>query len=150
MTGAPFPFDLPQAAVSQDYSLAETFDYVEQARPPRPAKPLELNNAPRQRAPLEPLDFRRINGAALAVLPALLRRWLPNGRQRGRVWMALNPRRSDRHAGSFSVNMTTGRWSDFATGDRGDVIALAAFLFNLSQAEAARRLAGMLGISCHG
>jgi len=41
-----------------------------------------------------------------------------------------------------------GLWCDFATGDRGgDVISLAAYLFNLSQAEAARRIAAMLGIS---
>ena len=38
-------------------------------------------------------------------------------------------------------------WADFATGDKGgDVISLAAFLFGLSQAEAARRIAGMLGL----
>jgi hypothetical protein len=149
MSAAPFPFDLPRVSVSQDCSLAETFDHVEEAQPPRPAKPcLDLNNAPRQRAPL---DYRRINDAALAVLPALLRRWLPDGRRQGHEWLARNPRRADRHAGSFSINTTTGRWSDFATGDRGgDVISLAAFLFNLRQGQAARQLAGMLGIPHHG
>ena len=44
------------------------------------------------------------------------------------------------------MNLITGKWSDFATGDRGgDVVSLAAFLFNLSQGDAARRLAEMLG-----
>jgi hypothetical protein len=77
----------------------------------------------------------------------LLARWLPEGRREGHEWVALNPTRADRHAGSFSVNMITGRWADFATGDAGgDVISLAAFLFNLNQAQAARRLADMLGV----
>jgi hypothetical protein len=42
--------------------------------------------------------------------------------------------------------MTTGRWTDFATGDTGgDPVSLAAYLFDLSQLDAARRLAAMLG-----
>jgi hypothetical protein len=93
-------------------------------------------------------DFERINSAARAVLPLLLSRWLPGGRRVGREWVALNPKRADRHHGSFRINMITGRWADFATGDAGgDPISLAAFLFDLRQAEAARRIAAMLGIS---
>ena len=50
-------------------------------------------------------------------------------------------------ARSFSVNMRTGRWADFATGDRGgDVVSLAAYLHGLRQGEAARKLADMLGL----
>jgi hypothetical protein len=42
----------------------------------------------------------------------------------------------------------TGRWADFATGDRGgDPVSLAAFLAGIGQAEAARRLAAMLELS---
>ncbi len=94
------------------------------------------------------LDFAAVNAAALRELPALLARWLPDGRANGREYEARNPRRGDRHAGSFRVNLRTGRWSDFATGDKGgDPVSLAAFLFNLSQADAARRLADMLGVS---
>lgn len=94
------------------------------------------------------LDFERVNSAALAVLPALLSRWLPTGRRQGREWVALNPKRADHSAGSFRVNMVTGRWSDFATGDvGGDAISLAAYLFNLKQKQAARHIAGMLEIS---
>lgn len=93
------------------------------------------------------LDFARINSAALSVLPSLLSRWLPDGRRAGHEWVARNPRRSDRKAGSFSVNMTTGKWADFASGDRGgDVVSLAAFLAGTSQADAARSLADMLGV----
>ena len=93
------------------------------------------------------IDFAAVNGAALRELPALLGRWLPDGRTNGREFEARNPRRGDRHPGSFRVNLRTGRWSDFATGDKGgDPVSLAAYLFNLSQAEAARRLADMLEI----
>ena len=93
------------------------------------------------------VDFSRVNAAALAALPALLDRWLPDGRKQGGEWVARNPKRSDRRAGSFSVNLRTGRWADFATGDRGgDPVSLAAYLHDLRQAEAARRLAEMLGI----
>ena len=94
------------------------------------------------------LDFGTINAAALSNLPALLGRWLPDGRENGREYEARNPRRMDRHPGSFRVNLRTGRWADFATDKRGgDPVSLAAFLFGLSQAEAARRLAVMLGLS---
>jgi hypothetical protein len=93
------------------------------------------------------VDFENINSAARAVLPLLLSRWLPDGRRAGREWVALNPKRADRHHGSFRINMVTGRWADFATGDAGgDPISLAAYLFDLTQGQAAHRIAGMLGI----
>ncbi len=93
------------------------------------------------------IDFNRLNVAALQSLPLLLGRWLPDGRRVGREWVARNPRRDDRRPGSFRVNLTTGKWSDFATGDGGgDPVSLAAFLAGVGQAEAARQLAHMLGI----
>jgi hypothetical protein len=86
--------------------------------------------------------------ATLRELPTLLARWLPDGRANGREYVARNPLRNDRNLGSFKINLRTGRWSDFATGDKGgDPVGLAAFLFNLSQTDAARRLAEMLGVS---
>ena len=46
------------------------------------------------------------------------------------------------------MNLQTGRWADFATGDKGgDAVSLAAYLFGLRQSDAARRLADALGIS---
>ena len=82
----------------------------------------------------------------MAVLP-WLGRWLPGGRWNGSEYIALNPRRDDRHLGSFAVNLRSGRWGDFASGDKGgDVISLAAYLFGLRQGEAARRIAAMLGL----
>jgi hypothetical protein len=93
-------------------------------------------------------DFAAINHAAMATLPWLLRRWLPDGRTEGHEYVARNPRRSDRHHGSFKINLRTGRWADFACNARGgDPVSLSAYLSGLSQTEAARRLGTMLGMS---
>jgi DNA primase len=93
------------------------------------------------------IDFETINRAALPVLPAILNRLVPGGKILGREYTALNPTRADRRPGSFKVNLRTGRWSDFATGDKGgDPVSLCAYVEGVSQAEAARRLARMLGL----
>ena len=106
-----------------------------------------MSTARRQR----PLDFGAINRAALARLPDVLRRWLPDGRIEGREFVARNPTRPDRRLGSFKVNLDTGRWADFATSDKGgDPISLAAYLAGISQVEAARELAAMLGLDADG
>lgn len=74
------------------------------------------------------VNFGRINDAALVVLASLLTRWLPGGKVEGCEYVARNPRRADQHSGSFKVNLRTGRWADFATGDSGgDPVSLAAF-----------------------
>ena len=93
------------------------------------------------------INFQAINQAALNRALELLERWLPNGVREGNEYIAFNPTRVDRHLGSFRINLQTGRWCDFATGDKGtDVISLAAYLARISQVEAARRLATMLGL----
>ncbi len=97
------------------------------------------------------VDFDRINRAALADLPSVLRPWLPDLRIIGEEIVARNPTRADRRAGSFKVNVRTGMWADFATGDRGgDPVSLIAFLDGSGQVEAARHLAGVLGIDPEG
>lgn len=93
------------------------------------------------------IRFEAIAAAALPRLPELARRWLPDGRCVGHEWVALNPTRPDRRPGSFRVNLATGRWADFATGDKGgDAISLAAYLHGVSQIAAARKVAAILGI----
>jgi hypothetical protein len=96
------------------------------------------------------IDFDAVNAVSMAALPALLLRWLPDGRLQGREYTARNPCRLDRRPGSFKINLHSGKWCDFATGDAGgDVVSLAAYLSGASQIEAARNLSEMLGIS-HG
>ena len=93
------------------------------------------------------VDFEAVNYAALPALPSLLRRWLPDGRLVGREYVAKNPRRFDKHPGSFKINLSSGKWCDFATGDAGgDVVSLAAYLSGASQLEAAINLSEMLGV----
>ncbi|MDQ1850762.1 hypothetical protein Q9299_20875 [Gemmobacter fulvus] len=97
--------------------------------------------------PRPPINFAAINQACLARYPALLARWLPDGRLCGREWVALNPTRPDRNRGSFCINIDRGAWADFATDDRGgDPVSLYAYLHYLSMAEAARALAVELGL----
>jgi hypothetical protein len=99
--------------------------------------------------PLPPIDFKAINRQALADLPAVLSRLLPGGRREGHEYRVLNPNRNDRSPGSFSINMTTGRWSDFAVdGAKGsDIVSLVAYLEGCTQAKAARLLCRMLAIN---
>ena len=93
------------------------------------------------------IDFKRIAADATSHAETIVGRWLPDGRREGHEWVATNPRRADRRRGSFKVNLITGKWGDFASGDfGGDLISLAAFLFRLRQAEAALKVADMLGI----
>jgi len=97
--------------------------------------------------PHRPIAFRRIAEAARANCAAVVMQWLSGGKRYGAEWCALNPRRNDRRIGSFRINLRTGAWGDFATDDRGgDLISLAAYLYGLNQAEAALRIAQMLGI----
>ena len=80
------------------------------------------------------IDFRKVNDAALSALPTILARWLPGGRREGAEYVAKNPTRADQTVGSFKINVRTGRWSDFATGDAGgDPVSLAAYLSDHSK-----------------
>ena len=106
-----------------------------------------MNATRRQRR----IDFEAVNRAALGRLPDLLWRWLPDGRIEGHEFVARNPTRVDRRPGSFKINLDTGRWADWATGDKGgDPVSLAAYLAGCGQAEAGRALAVMLGLDADG
>lgn len=89
-------------------------------------------------------SFERLNATLLPQLPALVKHWLPEGRAAGAEWTALNPRRHDQRPGSFRVNLRSGRWADFATGEcGGDPVSLYAYLFTGGrQGAAARALDG--------
>ncbi len=95
------------------------------------------------------IDFARVNQAAIAAgLANVLRRWVADGRVVGGEYIALNPRRNDRHRGSFRINLHTGRWADFACDAKGsDAVSYVAYVTNSGQVEAARRLAEALGLS---
>ena len=96
------------------------------------------------------IAFGRIAAAALGRSDTIARRWLPDGRREGAEWSSRNPLRDDRKRGSFKINLDTGKWSDFATGDCGaDLISLGAYLHRLSQSQAALKIAHMLGVNAY-
>src|ERR1700693_2966511 len=88
------------------------------------------------------IDFSTLNAELLNRARDLLPTWMPGGRWEGDEWVAINPTRSDSGPGSFKANSQTGKWADFATGDKGgDLISLYAYLHGrLKQGEAARQL----------
>lgn len=93
-------------------------------------------------------DFKRINAAALSNIERILSHWLPDGKRQGHEYVARNPTRSDSKLGSFSINLNTGAWADFASDDKGgDLVALVAYLEGSKQGEAAKRLAEFLGLT---
>ncbi len=96
------------------------------------------------------IAFKRIASDVLDHIDAILARWLPGGQLQSEEYIVRNPTRADRRLGSFSINAHRSCWADFATGNRGgDLISLAAYLFQVSQAEAAIRLATLLGVSSY-
>ena len=93
------------------------------------------------------IDFAAINRAATARLPELVQKWIPGGAFEGDEYVVRNPRRTDLSPGSFKINVRNGRWGDFAAAvGGGDPTSLCAYLDDLKQGEAAKRLAQHLGI----
>lgn len=87
------------------------------------------------------LCFQETHNACLPYLRTFLQRWLPDGQIVGNEYVAKNPTRNDQRKGSFKVNLNTGKWADFATGDAGStIVSLAAYLSGQSHYEAAKSL----------
>ena len=93
------------------------------------------------------INFELIASEALSRWNVLLPQWLFGGKLDGYEFKALNPTRSDSKVGSFSINIRTGAWSDFATGDKGgDLVSLYAYLNGMEQVEAAKDVAVLVGV----
>ena len=84
------------------------------------------------------LDIKRV---AQALDPLVCcQAWLPEGTCAARSGSRRTHARR-RSPGSFSVNVRSGRWGDFAAGSKGgDMVSLYAYLRGLTQAQAAREL----------
>lgn len=92
------------------------------------------------------IDFARLKIDALASMRSIVEQLCPGGMIRGNEYVCRNPTRQDSAPGSFSINLKTGVWADFATDSKGgDPISLVAYLNNCRQGEAARSLSTMLG-----
>ena len=93
-------------------------------------------------------NINAINRAALDALQVVLSRWFQDERM-GCKRIEWNPQQNI-NAGAFSINLITGHWTNFITGDCGsNIISLASYLSKIDQEEASRRLAAMLGMGDH-
>jgi hypothetical protein len=92
---------------------------------------------------METSNFRKnkIAEALLATSINILPTWL-SGELRGDEFVALNPTRDDTNLGSFSVNIKTGEWNDFAddTFQGADLISLYMRLNNINEESALNKL----------
>lgn len=95
---------------------------------------------------MKKLDFDKVARAALVDAHMLVPDWLKNGKRVGHEWQCGNL--SGDEGKSLSVNLNTGAWSDFATGESGgDLIRLYAAIFtNNDQGKACRELARLLAV----
>jgi putative DNA primase/helicase len=92
-------------------------------------------------------DINVVAAHALRCIDNVLAHLLPDGKREGSEYKARNPTRADNKTGSFSVNINTGAWADFATGDKGgDLVSLWAYVRGCkNQGEAAQQLADYIG-----
>ncbi len=77
---------------------------------------------------------------------ALVRQLLPDGKRTGPRWMARNPTRADAQPGSFCVWVKNGAWKDYATGDKGSILDLIAYVVGTDTAGAVRYAKDFLGL----
>jgi hypothetical protein len=114
----------------------------------RPLTPRQMRAVERiANTPPRP-DYDAINRAARQRAEDVCRRLLPGGVRRGAEWACGSL--SGEAGQSLRVRLVgerAGAWIDFDAGDRGgDFVSLAAAVVKVSQAEAARGLARMLGV----
>lgn len=71
----------------------------------------------------------------------VLKMLVGSGKIEGGDYVALNLRRNDSRLGSFRIDIQTGRFHDFATGDRGgSILDLASFVYDCDLLTAAQKL----------
>jgi putative DNA primase/helicase len=98
-----------------------------------------------ERAPLPPIRFGELAAALLDRAGTLVPQWLPGGTQRGHEYICGDL--SGGSGSSLSVNLTSGKWSDFAAGDKGgDLISLYAAIHGLDMGRAAVQVAREEGL----
>ena len=92
------------------------------------------------------INFTQVKNYLKGHEEAILRQLLPTGKKTGNEYIALNPKRNDTHLGSVRINTTTGKWADFATGDKGgDIISLYAYVKGINQRTASEELLRLIG-----
>ena len=91
------------------------------------------------------LDFATVNAAALGSLESLCCEWFPAGKKDGHEFRVGSI--NGEPGSSLSVNLTNGKWADFAGDLKGsDPISLLAAIRGCKQGEAARELTERLSL----
>ncbi len=102
-------------------------------------------NAGGARAPLPPIDFEALAAALLARADTLVAMWLPGGVRRGHEYVCGSL--SGGSGDSCSINLTNGRWADFAADEKGnDLVGLYAAIHGLTMGKAAVQVAREEGL----
>lgn len=91
------------------------------------------------------IPYQQVKAKSPDFAEAFCRRYLATGKKTGQWWIASTPWREDKNP-SLGVNLSSGKWKDFAKGDRGDLTDLLARIDRCDGAEACLRLARMMGI----
>jgi putative DNA primase/helicase len=91
------------------------------------------------------IDFAAVAAAALQAADRLVPMWLAGGKREGHEWKCGSLAGDAGH--SCSVNLSTGKWADFAADERGgDLVSLYAAIFGVGQLEAAQAVAEQVGM----
>jgi putative DNA primase/helicase len=92
------------------------------------------------------VKFEDVAAAALADALNLLPQWM-GGQRRGHEW--LGERKANGGIGdSWSVNLNTGQWGAFASGQKGgDLVSLYAALNHIEQLAALKAVAPLVGVT---
>lgn len=97
------------------------------------------------------IDFPKLNLELLESFDNFMEALGLDGEHRGNEFVAFNPKRNDHELGSFSINVNTGVWADFAEDDDdakgGDLISLVAYLKEVSQVDAAKMVIASMNSS---
>lgn len=97
------------------------------------------------RESLPPIQFGALAAALLPMAETLLLKWLEHGRRERNEWVCGSL--AGEAGKSCSINIKTGKWKDFATGEEGhDLLSLYAAIHDLSMAKAAVQLAREEGL----
>ncbi len=98
-----------------------------------------------EREQLPPIKFSELAEALLIRADSLVQAWLPGGVQRGHEYVCGSL--SGGSGSSCAVNLTNGKWGDFATDEKGnDLISLYAAINGLTMGKAAVQVAREEGL----
>jgi predicted P-loop ATPase len=96
------------------------------------------------------MDFQSLGRTLLSNCVSYLNEWFPEGKLEGREYVCGNL--SGAPGKSLKINIDTGMWADFASGEKGgDLISLYAAKYGISQGDAFKKLGnGDLPVTANG